>query len=414
MQSCDPPITVPAWACMSTGFDPGVLGCYGFHDRANYGYTQRRLASSLSFHKPTLWQLLSDAGLRCRILGLPQTYPAKPLNGWIRTGALTPEQAAPYHVYPADHPDAQTLEMRNYIADIQNFRTLSATALWEAVCQMTAQNFALAQTWLQQDDWDFFWMVDMGADRLQHGLWPTSTHAQVPQDALEFHAVQRYYRQLDAHLGVLLQTMRDDDVILVVSDHGAQRMQGGIALNDWLIQTGRLTPTAAAQKKTGVQDLVPEDVDWQKTSAWADGGYAGRIYFNVRGREPQGTLDAAACPMFAKKLEDEISQLPAVHASKHTVLYPHQIYQACNRIGPDLLVYFSDLALRALGSWGHAQLLVTQNDRGHDIANHALHGVLVSNQKIKARQVSLYDVAPTILRHFNLTVPAQMRGQPLW
>jgi len=33
------------------------------------------------------------------------------------------------------------------------------------------------------------------------------------------------------------------------------------------------------------------DVDWSKTRAWGDGGYYGRLFMNVRGREPQGTID---------------------------------------------------------------------------------------------------------------------------
>ncbi len=28
--SCDPPITVPAWSCMTASRDPGQLGFYGF------------------------------------------------------------------------------------------------------------------------------------------------------------------------------------------------------------------------------------------------------------------------------------------------------------------------------------------------------------------------------------------------
>ena len=35
LASCDPPITVPAWATMMTGHDPGTLGLYGFQDRVS-------------------------------------------------------------------------------------------------------------------------------------------------------------------------------------------------------------------------------------------------------------------------------------------------------------------------------------------------------------------------------------------
>jgi predicted AlkP superfamily phosphohydrolase/phosphomutase len=33
LESCMPPITVPAWSCMASGKDPGTLGVYGFRNR---------------------------------------------------------------------------------------------------------------------------------------------------------------------------------------------------------------------------------------------------------------------------------------------------------------------------------------------------------------------------------------------
>jgi predicted AlkP superfamily phosphohydrolase/phosphomutase len=36
MRSSDPPITVPAWAVMMTGKDPGQLGFYGFRNRNSH------------------------------------------------------------------------------------------------------------------------------------------------------------------------------------------------------------------------------------------------------------------------------------------------------------------------------------------------------------------------------------------
>ena len=34
LRSVDPPITVPAWSCMTSGRDPGELGIYGFRNRS--------------------------------------------------------------------------------------------------------------------------------------------------------------------------------------------------------------------------------------------------------------------------------------------------------------------------------------------------------------------------------------------
>ena len=49
LESVIPPITVPAWMCMSTSQDPGSLGVYGFRNRKDYSYDRLSVVNS-SFH----------------------------------------------------------------------------------------------------------------------------------------------------------------------------------------------------------------------------------------------------------------------------------------------------------------------------------------------------------------------------
>ena len=77
-----------------------------------------------------------------------------------------------------------------------------------------------------------------------------------------------------------------------MSDHGARPMMGGICFNDWLIENGYLDPEGA-----GITKLTPiadAPIDWGRTMAWGDGGYYGRLFLNVAGREPQGVIEPAA------------------------------------------------------------------------------------------------------------------------
>ncbi len=64
MRTTDPPISIPAWPVMFTGFDPGTLGFYGFRDRLNYSYTQTYVPRSTLLEVPTLFMLLSGRGRR--------------------------------------------------------------------------------------------------------------------------------------------------------------------------------------------------------------------------------------------------------------------------------------------------------------------------------------------------------------
>lgn len=415
LRSCEPPITVPAWACMMTGHNPGQLGCYGFHDRANRSYSERRLASSLSYMAPPLWTRLSWAQLRCRVLGVPQTYPVKPLLGTMVTGALTPDLALPYAVYP-DHK-ATGLERcaPPYRCDVDDFRALTPEALVASVTALTEGTFAVVDDWLAQDDWDFFMAVDMGADRLQHGLW-SLCRAEHPHFVAQHplaSALEDYYRKLDGYVGRAMDKLRPDDVLMVVSDHGAQAMHGGFALNDWLVAEGLLVLKQGWTPAEANTRFEPSAVDWPRTRAWADGGYVGRIYLNVRGREPEGLVDPNAIDAVCARITQGIKALPEHGHGPHRVLRPEALYGETAHIAPDLLVYMGALRLRVLASLGHESLWPTTNDTGFDAANHAHDGVLVMGPCAPSDQAaaSLYDIAPSVLRHFGLEVPTSMRGQ---
>ena len=77
---------------------------------------------------------------------------------------------------------------------------------------------------------------------------------------------------------------------LVVSDHGAQRLDGGFAINEWLIREGLSGANEYPKTLTPFEKL---NVNWSKTKVWSEGGYYARIFFNVQGREPQGIIPAS-------------------------------------------------------------------------------------------------------------------------
>jgi predicted AlkP superfamily phosphohydrolase/phosphomutase len=100
------------------------------------------------------------------------------------------------------------------------------------------------------------------------------------------------------------------------------------------------------------------------------------------------------------------------------VLLPEEVYREVRRIAPDLIVYFGDLNWRSAGSVGTGSLHLRENDTGPDDANHMEDAVFVwrpggqwSPQRLD--RYSIYDVAPSILRFFGLTLPGDMIGLPI-
>src|SRR5437879_12476436 len=62
LESVIPPITVPAWMCLSTSQDPGSLGVYGFRNRATPTYAGRTIADSTTLSTRACQACLRETG----------------------------------------------------------------------------------------------------------------------------------------------------------------------------------------------------------------------------------------------------------------------------------------------------------------------------------------------------------------
>ena len=211
-------------------------------------------------------------------------------------------------------------------------------------------------------------------------------------------------------------------------------------------------------------------IDWSRTTAWGDGGYYGRCFMNVRGREPEGTVDPAD---YERVLSELIAGIEAITDERGTPIgsrafRPEDIYRDVRGVAPDLIVYFGDLRWRSVGAVGMPGIHTFENDTGPDEANHDWYGIFVlSSAGGRARlggdlawrsvgavgmesiytfendtgpdeanhdwfgifvmsspegrvpltgnvgDVSIYDIAPTLLTHFGCAVPADMIGRSL-
>src|SRR5690606_30546318 len=76
-----PAMTVPAWASMMSGKDPGQLGFYDFRNRADRSYEYLTLATGSAVKVDRAWDIASRAGKHVVTVSVPQTYPVRPVNG---------------------------------------------------------------------------------------------------------------------------------------------------------------------------------------------------------------------------------------------------------------------------------------------------------------------------------------------
>ncbi|HEY0583067.1 MAG TPA: alkaline phosphatase family protein, partial [Chloroflexota bacterium] len=305
-----------------------------------------------------------------------------------------------------------------YAVDVQDYRSEDRERILDQIYAMTEQRFAVARHLLATRRWDFLMMHEIGLDRIQHAFWRymDPTHRDYQPGHRFGTAIHDYYVYLDQQIGRLLESFDDRTTVLIVSDHGAQKMEGAVRVNDWLIREGYMTLSEPVE---GNIPFARAPVDWTGTRVWGEGGHYCRLCLNVAGREQYGIVTAAEYEPLRSELIERLEALPGPDGRPlgTRVYRPEELWRTRAGIPPDLVVYFGDLAWRSNGSIGSDTVYSFDNDSGPDDANHTRHGIFIMagpHTRAGPREdVPIYDIAPTVLDILGVPIPADMRGRNL-
>lgn len=415
LRTTDPPVSVPAWPVMFTGVDPGTLGLYGFRHRRPGMYTSMYLPDSAHVKVPTFFDVLSDRGYRVAVIGVPLGYPPPSVNGAYISDFLTPAGATHY-----THPQELQQEIESrfgpYTFDLV-FRSGARDTVLSELTRMTRQRFDVAEWLYAREPWDVFALHEIGTDRLHHAFWKSfdPTHPEFEPGNPYERSARDYYALLDEGIGRLLRQAGEETLVLIVSDHGSMSMHGCFCINEWLAQKGYL-----ALKQPPAQPGTPLDkleVDWKRTTAWGEGGYYARIFFNVRGREPNGVVPSGQVAGLRQQLLHELGGIANPEGGTMPVraLDPREVYASVQGDPPDLMLYFDELRWRSAGTMGHPGLFLPHNDTGPDDAVHSFEGVflLYDPRRPLGRDHATYqirDMTPTLLALLGERSPAHIQG----
>ena len=306
-----------------------------------------------------MWDALGAQGKRSVLIGVPPSFPPPTeFPGW-RVGCFLTPPSAERWAYPQELEVEIEEELGGkgqYIFDIPNFRQAGYDTTLDQVYKMTERRFQVGRRMIQNKPWDFFMLCDIAPDRLHHVFWQFyDTRHPLYEAGNQYEGIfQDYYRFLDRQLADFLELVPEDAVTIVMSDHGARPMMGGLCFNDWLIQEGFL---ALEEKPAGPMPIKEARIDWSRTRAWGDGGYYGRLFLNVKGREPQGQVEPADYEATRDELIAKLEAAPGPDGQPlgTKVLKPQDVYPEVRGVAPDLIVYFGDLEWRSVGSVGNAE-----------------------------------------------------------
>ncbi len=384
--SSHPPITIPAWAVMTSGRTPGELGLYGFRHRRPGSYDDVYIANSRMVKHPRVWDLLTREGKTSIVVGVPPSYPPRPLRGYLVSDFITPGPDKPYTWPPGLRSEIEGLLGGPYPFDVA-FRVEDKEAIKRGLWDMTVKQFRVFRHLLATKKWDFAMIVQIGVDRVQHAFWKyyDPDHPRYPGPGNRYEdVIPEYYRLVDRLVGEVLEVVPRDTRVIVVSDHGAKAMKGAFAINQWLEEQGLLVLRKRPEKPG--TDLRADMVDWEKTKAWAWGGYYARIFLNIRGREPRGTVDPEEAPGLIEELKRMLRDIRGPEGEKwETAAYtPSELYPEVRGDPPDLIVYLDDLNWRSAGTIGWPTMYLEENDRGPDDAVHDWYGVAAYSWRVGA------------------------------
>lgn len=398
MDTTVPNVSSVAWSSFMTGQNPGKHNIYGFVDRQP-GSLKTFIPTSRTMRSQAIWEVLSAAGKRVFAMNVPVTYPSRQVNGIIVGCFLSPsvEKAAP------NAEVAQALRRLNYCVDADPWRARQdKDSFLPHLDEVFEHRVAAMRYFWRQEPWDFFMAHIMETDRLHHFFWEEMEqgHARYAPAFLDF------YRRVDHVLGEVRSWLDEDTTLIVLSDHGFCTIKQEVFVNTWLHDVGYLQ--YAKGQPEGLVDMAPSSVAYSLDP--------GRIFLNLRGREPDGCVESGEV---FERLRREIAEAAMTMRDPATgevmverVYVREELYHGpYAAAAPDLVLAMRD-GYDPKGSFGRPELTF----KGASLVGmHTTPDALLYMRGVRdaGRRPFIADVAPTILELLEVPVPADMDGRSL-
>jgi predicted AlkP superfamily phosphohydrolase/phosphomutase len=161
METSLPEVSSVAWTSFMTGKNPGEHGIFGFMELKDGTYDMY-FPNFVDVKAPTLWD---SSRVRSVVLNIPQTYPARLLNGIMTSGfvaldlkkATYPERAYNY------------LNSIGYRIDVNaNLARDNVPAFFEDLSITFEKRKEAIRHFFQNEDWQIFIGTITETDRLHH------------------------------------------------------------------------------------------------------------------------------------------------------------------------------------------------------------------------------------------------------
>jgi len=228
LESVLPPVTSPNWKAYATGKNPGKIGIYWWEnvdvENRRVYYPDERKHENVEF-----WEIIAESD-PVGVLGVPTTYPPKPVDAFLVAGA--PDGENDGYAHPPSVEDR--------LEDDLDYRVLKTgrladdrEAAAEEILELIDLRFRAARRLTEAYDVSFLQVTTFYLNSLHHFLWDDEY-------------TRRGWEIVDDHLGRYLD---GECNVVLMSDHGSNRIETAFHVNAWLEREGYLVTD------TGVPDL---------------------------------------------------------------------------------------------------------------------------------------------------------------
>jgi len=267
MRSTLPEVSSVAWTSFMTGEPPAEHSIFGFMeiDKNSYQYV---FPNFTSIKSPLFWEGLNVPTIAFNI---PQTYPARPMNGVMVSGFVAPDltkAAYPQRVY-------DYLKAMDYRLDVNSrLAAEDPDAFFKDLFQTFEKRTEAIRHLFTSEDWRIFIAVITETDRLHHFFFDSAFEGRYHEVFADF------YNRLDSLLRELfLRSKKDGAVFFTCSDHGFTNITTEVYVNRLLMEKGLLDLPSGATNLTGIGA--------GSTAFCLD---PSRVYMHLKGKYSRGSV----------------------------------------------------------------------------------------------------------------------------
>jgi predicted AlkP superfamily phosphohydrolase/phosphomutase len=458
LKSTYPPVTPVAWPSLFTGKNPGKHGIFGFTGADPLSLEIPRISYNYMKYKP-IWDILSENGKNVCLVNIPFAFPPSKVNGIMTSGMRTPSINSEF-TYPKELKN-ELLGKYDLIPDYGADAHKDKETFCIAHDKGLEENLKMSLYLLRKKSWDFYMFIPVEIDHVQHLFWDDmdESHPLHNDKTSEKYKdkILEYYKKFDAYLGKIVDYMDEGTILIVASDHGAGPLHKEISLNDWLRKEGYLklkkskginfqTFIKKAFSKIGLdtekiksllhrlglsgyiklspvflREMIPSkeqkmwDIDWEKTKAYAHQSF-GQIYINQNVfKNSSSTMEYENIRMDIIKKLYELKDPDTGSNIVKKVYKKEDLYSGPNLSkAPDLYVVPIKETYEFVRFSKDGSIFSSPRLPGH----HNENGILIFYGKgIKkgkeVKNITMYDIAPTMLHILNLSIPDDMDGEVL-